>query len=900
MANQQEAGKWPEDFDDSQFKNGSKIKQFLITFIENFISVLQEMSNMLELQIELKSGIIADSTSQFLDGIKSFLLAVSHDGLYNIAKGNEIIQRLIDEITERRDRKFIKKIIDRLTPNKDSIKLAISIMACDLVRIYEQQISIISGYSDNYYVKKFANDMVKVIIRYILNEEDSPPEKPTDIAKFVIPCLFNPNFAKKKWFKIKKGSELEIVLQENGNLKKINSPDLIINTGIRVKVNNSFKCYDLSHGGKIALYGFRQLSFFSIGNHKDIVNGINDITHQININDQSLYQYKSKLSGNLDMESFIHYAEQVLNVVTQKDRFEITATVNDDQINVITTLLTEDISNLINDKMDAFKIYLKEAFGKEMKEMKEILEKIAKYQDLITNEKFILTNSIEEISKAFNIHTQKMIENLEKAGTERKQILALNLRIEQKLDGLVNQIQSNPTDASGLNQPNRNISQESDSKDTTVISKPLLKDLLKNFPIVPDSHYIRREKWITKICDQLKEIGTNDGQVLIYGSPGIGKTVAVAQAVERSVIELGHFQSYKAYWLDIEYFIIQKENGILVIAVANSMTKILTYCYSKEKHYNFEFVLDLKKISNLWSSQRLAFITDKSQIHIYDKCKIQLLQVIQSPINDEYSEISGKINEDQLAEKLKSLYQILSGSKVFSNELPSILDNINRLFEEDKKVGNNLFVFDDIWHPSYYNYFKFAKKSIATSREINPNNKLQPSIEISEGFTDIEVREVFKKYEKIENAEICKEEPWIDDIIIASGGLPLAIGLIGGLGLRTNEQWKNALNSIRDAKCPVKIPNYENNLWGTVELSIKNLGEHEQKFRQLGAFKYPKVSIDSITSLWQCEKEVGQSILRKFHSKSLLKSLDYESSSSDNEVERAFIDPILVFNVIKN
>ncbi|EDV20025.1 uncharacterized protein TRIADDRAFT_61449 [Trichoplax adhaerens] len=798
MANQQEAGKWPEDFDDSQFKNGSKIKQFLITFIKNFISVLQEMSNMLELQIELKSGIIADSTSQFLDGIKSFLLAVSHDGLYNIAKGNEIIQRLIDEITERRDRKFIKKIIDRLTPNKDSIKLAISIMACDLVRIYEQQISIISGYSDNYYVKKFANDMVKVIIRYILNEEDRPPEKPTDIAKFVIPCLFNPNFAKKKWFKIKKGSELEIVLQENGKLKKINSPDLIINTGIRVKVNNSFKCYDLSHGGKIALYGFRQLSFFSIGNHKDIVNGINDITHQININDQSLYQYKSKLSGNLDMESFIHYAEQVLNVATQKDRFEITATVNDDQINIITTLLTEDISNLINDKMDTFKIYLKEAFGKEMKEMKEILEKIAKYQDLITNEKFILTNSIEEISKAFNIHTKKMIENLEKAGTERKQILALNLRIEQKLDGLVNQIQSNPTDASGLNQPNRNISQESDN-------------LLKNFPIVPDSHYIRREKWITKICDQLKEIGTNGGQVLIYGSPGIGKTVAVAQAVERSVIELGHFQSYKAYWLDI-----------------------------------------------------------------------------------------GKINEDQLAEKLKSLYQILSGSKVFSNELPSILDNINRLFEEDKKVGNNLFVFDDIWHPSYYNYFKFAKKSIATSREINPNNKLQPSIEISEGFTDIEVREVFKKYEKIENAEICKEDPWIDDIIIASGGLPLAIGLIGGLGLRTNEQWKNALNSIRDAKCPIKIPNYENNLWGTVELSIKNLGEHEQKFRQLGAFKYPKVSIDSITSLWQCEKEVGQSILRKFHSKSLLKSLDYESSSSDNEVERAFIDPILVFNVIKN
>ncbi|EDV20027.1 uncharacterized protein TRIADDRAFT_61451 [Trichoplax adhaerens] len=94
-----------------------------------------------------------------------------------------------------------------------------------------------------------------------------------------------------------------------------------------------------------------------------------------------------------------------------------------------------------------------------------------------------------------------------------------------------------------------------------------------------------------------------------------------------------------------EYFIIQKENDILVLAVANNMTKILTYCCSNGKHYNFEFVLDLKKISNLWSSQRLAFIKDKSQIHIYDKCKIQLLQVIQSPINDEYSEILGNENQ---------------------------------------------------------------------------------------------------------------------------------------------------------------------------------------------------------------------------------------------------------------
>ncbi|RDD35933.1 Apoptotic protease-activating factor 1, partial [Trichoplax sp. H2] len=360
-------------------------------------------------------------------------------------------------------------------------------------------------------------------------------------------------------------------------------------------------------------------------------------------------------------------------------------------------------------------------------------------------------------------------------------------RMQQELLDNLNQKRGNGIDTLIPSQPKENISQDGDCLDGVVMDRTLAKDLLKNFPIVPDSHYIRREKWITKICDKLKEIGMNGGQVLIYGSPGIGKTVAVAQAVERSVIELGHFQSYKAYWLDI-----------------------------------------------------------------------------------------GKINEDQLAEKLKSLYQILSGSKVFSNELPSILDNINRLFEEDTKVGNNLFVFDNIWHPSYYDYFKFAKKSIATSREITPNNKLQPSIEISEGFTDIEVREVFKKYENIENAKICKEEAWINDIIKASGGLPLAIGLIGGLGLRTNEQWKNALNSIRDAKCPVEIPNYEHNLWGTMELSIKNLGEHEQKFRQLGAFKYPKVSIDSITSLWQCEKEAGQSILREFHSKSLLKSLDYD------------------------
>ncbi|EDV22016.1 uncharacterized protein TRIADDRAFT_59578 [Trichoplax adhaerens] len=547
MANMQEKKEWPEDFDNiSQFKNGPKIKQFLITFIQKFTIKLKVLSQVLEKEIKLKPGMIANTATQFLTGILSCLQFVPTDGPFNLVQGMSLIQTLISEIAERYDRRSIKKIIDHLTPNNDRVELAISMIACDLVRIYEQQISIISDAYDNHYIKKLAEDMIEAIIAYIIEQKDKPPKEPLSFAKFISKCIIEPNFVikhsttnsdrqgkqlakvddkkeglravtteKYSRYKGKKGSKLKIALKENEELSKIYSSDLVLNTGIRIEVDNSFKYYDLKRYEKTDHYGFRQLSFFHDGNSRDFICGLNDITQQIMSSPQMLFNYQSKLSGNLDREFFISYAQQVLNAALLKDKEEVSATINDDQISTITRLLTENISNLIKDQMDQFKDLINQCLDE--RRFSDMEKMITKFQNMITDEEFISTNSNDQrYWKSINALLQESNAFLQKADEikmSQDKSLKCQKDIKRQLDCIqydisnmkqnqfiiqqtvedlpVNQLlmQKNPTttiDHEGFQSanskpPDENTSQDSDCQDHETTNKAHVKGELYSY-----------------------------------------------------------------------------------------------------------------------------------------------------------------------------------------------------------------------------------------------------------------------------------------------------------------------------------------------------------------------------------------------------------------------------------
>ncbi|RDD45530.1 hypothetical protein TrispH2_003548 [Trichoplax sp. H2] len=460
MANHRKKREWPEDFQDSQIRIEGKIKKFITTFIQEFNNNLNDLSQVLDRETKYKPEIIRNNAAQIFIDFLTFIRSLPiKTPLIDLGKLTSNIENFILIIKKRYDRKTIKKIINGISPNNDRSALGISMIACDLVRIYEQQLSFISNSSDFYYIKKFAKDMIAAIIVYILDQPDNLPQEADKMAKFISPCIMNPKFVKKNCYSKKKGSQLKIDWQGNENLK-VYSFDLVESSGITIEEDNSYKYYDLPRQGKNAQYGFRQLSIFrqQDSEKQDAIRCLNDITKQIKSSSQPLYQYQSKLSRNLDMQFFIQYAEQVLDVVKQ-DEYKISVTIDDDQINAITALITENVFNLISDLLNKLKISLKEVFTNEM------VEKITKCLDLITNEEFVLTYSNKQILEHMNQNQETIIKML-------NEIFENQNRMQQELDNL-NQKRGNGIATLIPSQPKENISQDGDCLDGVVMDRTL-------------------------------------------------------------------------------------------------------------------------------------------------------------------------------------------------------------------------------------------------------------------------------------------------------------------------------------------------------------------------------------------------------------------------------------------
>ena len=108
-------------------------------------------------------------------------------------------------------------------------------------------------------------------------------------------------------------------------------------------------------------------------------------------------------------------------------------------------------------------------------------------------------------------------------------------------------------------------------------------------------------------------------------------------------------------------------------------------------------------------------------------------------------------------------------------------------------------------------------------------------------------------------------------------GLPLAISIVGGLNLRTDDGWQNIINTItdKDLKAQQLLPDYNFDIFATFKLSVDELDERDQKlFSLLGVFKAENIPIESIISLWGLKDIIVTAILQNLHRRSLLNFMD--------------------------
>ncbi|RDD35806.1 hypothetical protein TrispH2_012224, partial [Trichoplax sp. H2] len=209
MASQQTISNWPKELDDPNNSDGLKFKQFLKHFILKFIAKLKIASKVVENEESAplgKTGKGVKVATNILGSAASDTATAVTGGLSSVfrcsATANTIIQLLGEGIVwylQKCKREKLKELIDKIAPDNDDTTLAISMMALEILFMFEQQISYISDEINYHYIKKLADDMTDAIIKAFANEEttSSSNSKPVDLAEFAIKTIASPTFSKK-------------------------------------------------------------------------------------------------------------------------------------------------------------------------------------------------------------------------------------------------------------------------------------------------------------------------------------------------------------------------------------------------------------------------------------------------------------------------------------------------------------------------------------------------------------------------------------------------------------------------------------------------------------------------------------------------------------------------------
>ena len=122
------------------------------------------------------------------------------------------------------------------------------------------------------------------------------------------------------------------------------------------------------------------------------------------------------------------------------------------------------------------------------------------------------------------------------------------------------------------------------------------------------------------------------------------------------------------------------------------------------------------------------------------------------------------------------------------------------------------------------------------------------------------------------------ENVLVKNAIKSCQGLPLAISVISGLNLQTDDGWQNVINTIvnKDLQAEELLPDYDFNVFATFKSSINQLNQRDQNlFRSLGVFKAVEIPVESIISLWGLQiedinRDIVTTKLKMLHRRSLL------------------------------
>ena len=140
--------------------------------------------------------------------------------------------------------------------------------------------------------------------------------------------------------------------------------------------------------------------------------------------------------------------------------------------------------------------------------------------------------------------------------------------------------------------------------------------------------------------------------------------------------------------------------------------------------------------------------------------------------------------------------------------------------------------------------------------------------------------QVLQKRQTKDNHYKLRDNMLVKYAIDSCKGLPLAISVIGGLNLRSDDDWQNVIKTItkKDLETEELLSDYDFNLFGTFQLSVNQLSERDQRlFHSLGVFKAVKIPIQSIIALWgllDISEDMVTTILKKLHRRSLSKFVD--------------------------
>ena len=126
-----------------------------------------------------------------------------------------------------------------------------------------------------------------------------------------------------------------------------------------------------------------------------------------------------------------------------------------------------------------------------------------------------------------------------------------------------------------------------------------------------------------------------------------------------------------------------------------------------------------------------------------------------------------------------------------------------------------------------------------------------------------------------QNNDLFNEDMYVKCAIERCKRLPLAISIISGLDLGSNNDLKNIITAIGKKDL---LPDCKFNTFVVFDISVGQLQQNDQKlFRSLGVFVAEDIPIESIISLWglwDISSDDVTGILKRLHQRSLLNFVD--------------------------